>query len=136
MDRSWRDVVAELAGADAEIGQGIAPEWDGMVVAKLAIPGAAFRIPGTTADEAWRRLAHSLGDLRLVQSFEAAGWVIVEEVIDETTYVVARAPEGQSGRLESPRCTATAVDTSKPTCDVMTVLSGSPSSNHLTPATR
>lgn len=94
MRESWRDVVGELAGPDAAISEGVAPEWEGMVVAELLVPGAAFRIPGPSSDEAWGRLAHALADLRLLQSLEAAGWLVIEEVIDETTYVVARDPNG------------------------------------------
>jgi hypothetical protein len=92
MKESWRGVVADLAGPGAKVGQTVTAEWDGMVVAELVVPGAAFRIPGTDEDEAWSRVAHALGDFRLVQSLEAAGWTIVEEVTDETTYVVARDP--------------------------------------------
>ena len=58
------------------------------------MPGAAFRIPGTDSEEAWRGLAHRLGDLRLFQALEQAGWAIVEEVIDQTTFVLARDPDG------------------------------------------
>lgn len=96
MRNPWRDVVAELAGADAALSEGVAPElWEGALVAELVVPGAAFRIPGSSWDEAWANLAHALGDLRLVQSLEAAGWVDIEEMIDETTYVVARDPTGK-----------------------------------------
>ena len=95
MARSWRDVVAELADPDSEIGESIAPEWDGMVVAELAMPGAVFRIPGETSELAWRSLAHQVGDVRLIQSLEKAGWDLIEEVVDQTTYVVARDPDGK-----------------------------------------
>lgn len=95
MNRSWREVVAELAGPDAEMSESTTdPEWDDMVVAQLSSNAGWYRIPGQTADEAWARLAHELGDTRLIQALEAAGWTAVEEVIDETTYVVARAPDG------------------------------------------
>lgn len=96
MNRSWREIAAELAGPDAEIGEGVSSEWDGMVVAELTIPGARFRIPGSDSADAWGRLAASLGDMRLVQSLEGAGWEVIEEVIDETTYVVARDPAGMT----------------------------------------
>jgi hypothetical protein len=52
-------VAAELAGADAEMAQSIAPEFDDMVVAELAIPGAIYRIPGANADQAWQKMAHA-----------------------------------------------------------------------------
>lgn len=96
MNRSWREVVAELAGPDAEMREtSTDPEWDDMVVTELSAPNAGwYRIPGTDSDAAWGGVAHALGDLRLVQSLEAAGWVVVEEVIDETTYVVARDLNG------------------------------------------
>jgi hypothetical protein len=96
LERSWRDVVAELAGPDAEMRESSTdPEWDDMVVAELSAPNAGrYRIPGADSAAAWGGVAHALGDLRLVQSLEHAGWDIVEEVIDETTYVVARDPDG------------------------------------------
>jgi hypothetical protein len=96
MDRSWRDVVEELAGSDAEMGESSTdPEWAGMIVAELSAPNAGwYRIPGTDSDAAWGGVAHALGDLRLTQSLHGAGWDIVEEVIAETTYVVARDPGG------------------------------------------
>lgn len=84
----------DLAGAHAHIGETVAREWDDMVVAGLAIEGAAYRTPGQTSDQAWGRLAHALGDFRLVQSLEQAGWEVVEELIDETTYIVTRDPNG------------------------------------------
>jgi hypothetical protein len=71
------------------------PEWRDMVVAELSGPNMGwYRIPGTDTAAAWRAVAHALGDLRLMQSLEGAGWGIVEEVIDETTYIVARDPDG------------------------------------------
>ena len=96
MDRSWREIVAELAGPGAEMAETTAdPEWRDMVVAELSGPNMGwYRIPGTDTAAAWRAVAHALGDLRLMQSLEGAGWGIVEEVIDETTYIVARDPDG------------------------------------------
>jgi len=38
MAGSWRDVVAELAGPDADLAERVAPELDGMNVAELDIP--------------------------------------------------------------------------------------------------
>lgn len=96
MDRSWRDVVAALAGPDAEMAESTTdPKWPGQVVAQLSGSDAGwYRIPGRDAQDAWRAVAHAVGDVRLVQSLEGAGWEVVEEVIDETTYVVARDPAG------------------------------------------
>jgi hypothetical protein len=93
---NWRDLVAELAGPNAEMGESTTdPEWHDMVVAELSGPKMGwYRIPGTDSASAWRSVAHALGDLRLMQSLEGAGWEIVEEVIDETTYVVARDFDG------------------------------------------
>jgi hypothetical protein len=71
------------------------PERPDEVVAQLSGSAAGwYRIPGRDAEAAWRAVAHAVGDVRLVQSLEAAGWEIVEEVVDETTYVVARDPAG------------------------------------------
>jgi hypothetical protein len=96
VDRSWRDVVQELAGPGAEKGETTTdPEWHDMVVAELSGPNMGwYRMPGTNSAAAWCSVAHALGDTRLMQSLEGAGWDIVEEVIDETTYVVARDPIG------------------------------------------
>lgn len=48
MDRSSRDVVAELAGLHAEMAETSAyPEWQDMVVAELSGPDTGWhRIPG------------------------------------------------------------------------------------------
>jgi hypothetical protein len=71
------------------------PKWPDMVVAQLSGSDAGwYRIPGRDAQAAWRAVAHAVGDVRLMQSLEGAGWGIVEEVVDETTYVVARDPTG------------------------------------------
>lgn len=71
------------------------PEWPDHVVAQLSSSDAGwYRLPGRDAQAAWCAVAHAVGDVRLVQSLERAGWEIVEEVVDETTYVVARDPAG------------------------------------------
>ncbi len=94
MGQAWRDVVAAVAGAEGAMNMMDGAVWDANVIAEVVVPGGLFRSRGDNEDEAWRGVAHSLGDFRLVQSLEAAGWHIVEEVIDETTYVVARDPAG------------------------------------------
>jgi len=96
VDRSWRDVVAVLAGSDAEMAETTAdPEWPDLVVAQLSGSDAGwYRMPGRDAQTAWRRVAHAVGDVRLMQSLETAGWEDLEEVIDETTFIVPRDPEG------------------------------------------
>jgi hypothetical protein len=53
-----------------------------------------YRIPRRDAQAAWRAVAHLVGDVRLTQPLKGAGWEVVEEVVDETTYVVARDPAG------------------------------------------
>jgi hypothetical protein len=68
--------------------------WDANVVAEVVVPGGLFRSRGDDEDEAWRGVAHSLGDFRLVQALEAAGWTDIDEVIDETTFIVARDRDG------------------------------------------
>jgi hypothetical protein len=96
LDRSWREVVAALAGSDAGMAESTTdPEWPDHVVAQLSGSDAGwYRLPGRDAQAAWCAVAHAVGDVRLVQSLEGAGWEIVEEVVDETTYVVARDPAG------------------------------------------
>ena len=96
MDQSWRAVVAALAGPGAEMAEStMDPKWPRQVVAQLSGSDAGwYRIAGRDAQAAWRAVAHAVGDVRLMQSLEGAGWEIVEEVVDETTYVVARDPTG------------------------------------------
>lgn len=67
---------------------------DASVVAQVVVPGGLFRSRGDDEEEAWRGVAHSLDDFRLVQVLEAAGWTDIDEVIDQTTYVVARDRDG------------------------------------------
>ncbi len=94
MSQPWRDVVAALAGANAAMSVMDGAVWDANVIAEVVVPGGLFRSRGDDEEEAWRGVAHSLGDFRLVQWLEAAGWTDIDEVIDETTYVVARDPDG------------------------------------------
>jgi hypothetical protein len=68
--------------------------WEANVIAEVVVPGGLFRGRGTDEEEAWRFVAHSLGEHRLFQSLEATGWTEIDEVIDETRYVVARDPCG------------------------------------------
>jgi hypothetical protein len=90
MPTRWRDVAEELAGPGAALSEYIDHNVDEMVVASADMPDALLSGLGHTPDQAWRRLSHRLGDFRLVQALEAAGWTDIDEVIDETTYVVAR----------------------------------------------
>jgi hypothetical protein len=64
--------------------------WDANVVAEVVVPGGLFRGRGDDEEQAWRSVAHFLGDFRLVQALEAGGWSEVDEVIDQVTFVVAR----------------------------------------------
>lgn len=93
MRRSWRTVVEELAGPEAALEEGVSTEL-GMHVAQVVVPGALQSGLGATTEGAWESVANALGDLRLVQSLEAAGWVVVDEVVDEATYILTRDPQG------------------------------------------
>lgn len=90
----WRDVVLALAGPDGTMTLLDPTGWDANVVAEVNVPGGLFRGRGDDEEQAWRNVAHSLGDFRLVQPLEPAGWSEVDQVIDETTSVVARDPSG------------------------------------------
>ena len=94
MSQSWRDVVVALAGADAVLSVMDGADLDANVIAEVVGPDGLFRGRGASEEEAWRGVAHWLADSRLVQVLEAAGWSDVDEVVDETTYVVARDPAG------------------------------------------
>ena len=94
MNELWHDVVAVLAGADGAMSLVDGAHWEANVVAQVDVPGGLFRSRGDDEEEAWRGVAHSLGDFRLVQLLEAAGWTDIDEVIDQTTYVVARDRDG------------------------------------------
>jgi len=94
LSQPWRRVVADLAGADGALSLIDAAGWDANVVAEVVVPGGLFRSRGENEDEAWRGVAHRLGDFRLVQALEAAGWTDIDEVIDQTRYVVGRDPDG------------------------------------------
>ena len=93
MTKPWRDVVATIAGPDAAMSVTDGAIWDAVVIAEVDVPGGLFRSPGNTEDDAWRGIAHRLGDFRVVQLLEAAGWTEIDEVIDQVTYVVARDPD-------------------------------------------
>lgn len=94
MSTSWREIVLTLADPNSELIVGVAPELDGGSFAQIELPGAHFRIVRDSPDEAMRALAYDLADLRLAQSLEAAGWTDIDDVIDQSTYVVARDLEG------------------------------------------
>lgn len=94
MTPSWHDVVATLAGPDGIMELIDNADWDANVVAEVDVPGGLFRGPGDDEERAWRTVAHSLADFRLVQALEAAGWTDIDEVIDQVTYVVARDRAG------------------------------------------
>ena len=94
MGRPWRDVVASISGPDAAMSVTDGAIWDAVVIAEIVVPGGLFRSPGNDEDDAWRGIAHRLGDFRVVQLLEAAGWTEIDEVIDQVTYVVARDPDG------------------------------------------
>jgi hypothetical protein len=105
MTQTWRDVATELAGPRAVLKERPAPsDWHGDVVAEVELskpipflpllPGDSFMAGGEDSDVAWMRIAHDLADYRLKEALQAAGWNAIEEVVDETTYVVARDPKG------------------------------------------
>jgi hypothetical protein len=91
----WRTTALTLAGPDAELHEDIPPQFNEQAFAiELAMPGAYFRREGADPEDAFRSLAHAIAGVRLLESLEAAGWTDIDEVIDETTYVVARDPSG------------------------------------------
>ena len=94
MSKAWREVVEVLAGPDAELVEVVDRDLGGLLVANATLPDALLSGIGETTDLAWRNLAHSLGDFRLVQALESGGWTEIDEVIDQVTYVVARDPDG------------------------------------------
>lgn len=89
----WRELVLHLAGPAAQVRE-TADSATGKVVIQAVIQEAAFTIIQDDEEAAWGMLAYQLADLRLAQSLEAAGWTILDQVVDETTYVVAREPNG------------------------------------------
>jgi hypothetical protein len=95
MPSQWRDTVTALAGPQGELSEGVDPEWGGNVLAQLGVPGALFRIPGPTSEDAWRSVAHRLGQMRVLQGLEESDWTDVDEFIDEVSFVVARDPAGR-----------------------------------------
>lgn len=93
--QSWREVVARLAGPDSHLKLIDPTGWDANVVAEVDSTSGLFRGRGNDEDEAWLGVAHSLADYLLWQALEdAPGWSEVDNVIDETTYTVARDPAG------------------------------------------
>lgn len=91
---TWRDVVAALAGTEGAMRLVDGADFDAKYVAEVSVPGLLLRSRGDSEQEAWRDAAHRLGDFRLVQLLEAAGWTDIDEVIDQVTYVVARDRHG------------------------------------------
>jgi hypothetical protein len=91
---TWREVAATLAGPDGALRTMDGAEWDANVIAEAMVPGGLFRSLGDHDEDAWRGVAHRLGERRLIQGLEAGGWTDIDEVIDQTTYVVARDPDG------------------------------------------
>jgi hypothetical protein len=89
----WREVVEQLAGGDAVLTERFDKALD-LFVATAEVPDALLSGMGDTPAQALRRLAHSLGDFRLIRALEGGGWTEIDEVIDEVTYVVARDPIG------------------------------------------
>ena len=94
MSRPWRDVVVALGGRDAALRQMDGADWETNVVAEVVVPGGLFRGRGDDDEEAWRGVAHRLGDFRLVQALQGMGWTDTDEIIDQATYVVARDRDG------------------------------------------
>lgn len=95
MTSRWRDTVMALAGPQGELSEWVGPEWGGNVLAQLGVPGALFRIPGPTSEDAWRTVALDLGHMRVIQALEDSDWSDVDEFIDEASFVVARDPAGR-----------------------------------------
>lgn len=91
---TWRDVATELAGPEAVIREDVPDERGFMIAKELKVPGAVLRVTDSVRGDPWRWLAYQLAELRLTESLVRAGWMIVDEVIDETTYVVAQEPGG------------------------------------------
>ncbi len=94
MVERWRDVVVAIAGPDATLSVTNGAIWAASVIAEVVVPGGLFRSRGDDEDAALRGIAHRLGDLRLVQALEAAGWSDIDEGIDQVTYVVGRDRDG------------------------------------------
>jgi len=92
--QTWRDLAIELAEPQAIIRETVPNERGSTIAVECIVPGAVFKLPGEAGGDPWPRLAYDLAALRLVESLARAGWRIVDEVIDETTYVVAEEPGG------------------------------------------
>jgi hypothetical protein len=95
MTSPWRDTVTALAGPQGRLSEGPNPEADGLVEVRLDMPGAVFRMPGATPEDAWRIVAHDLGLMRALQVLEDSDWTDVDEFIDQVSFVVARDPTGR-----------------------------------------
>jgi hypothetical protein len=95
MTSRWRDTVTALAGPEGQLSEGPDPEWEGMVEARLEVPGALLRIPGPTSEDAWRTVALDLGHMRVFQALEESDWTNVDEFIDQASFAVARDPAGR-----------------------------------------
>jgi hypothetical protein len=95
MTSPWRDTVTALAGPEGDLSEWVGPEWGGDVLVQVGVPGALFRIPGPTSEDAWRTVAHNLGHMRVLQALEESDWTDVDEFIDEASFVVARDPAGR-----------------------------------------
>lgn len=94
MPETWRDVVVALAGTEGAVRLEDGADWDAKYIAEVVAPGLLLRNRGNSEQEAWRGVAHGLGDIRLVQLLEAAGWSDIDEVVDQVTYVAARDLDG------------------------------------------
>jgi hypothetical protein len=90
----WRGVVLDLAGPDVQLREGVAPDRENQPMIELTMEGAYFRAVGRAKADAYVTLACQVGTLRLAQHLETLGWTGVEEMIDQTTYVIGTDPSG------------------------------------------
>ena len=65
MTTNWHDVVATLAGLNGEMTLRHGPETDGYVVATVVFREGHIDVKGDDEEEAWRGMAHVLGEFRL-----------------------------------------------------------------------
>lgn len=84
----------ELAGPEAVIRRGVPDGHGGTLAMELEVPGGLLRVTDNVRGDPWRWLAYGLAEQRLTESLVRAGWMVVDEVIDETSYVVAQEPGG------------------------------------------
>lgn len=89
VSRPWRAIIEQLAGPGAAIQVG---ELSGSVIVDGPLGHVTVR--GRDQAHALRAVAHIVAQARLTVSLQDAGWAIVDDVIDEVTYVVAQDPEG------------------------------------------